>query len=178
MISRAVARRYVGAAFERAGEPGAQATLERQLKLLQTAVEIVPDLPRLLKHPSVTLERKLEAVGVVLDEQLGGIVSDLVRLLVENDRVDALGVAGELCEEMSDQAAGAVHAFVTVAMPLADSQTERLAEALSQWFAAPVRLTVNVAPEMIGGIAVRVGDRLLDASLRGRLLSIRESLVA
>ena len=152
--------------------------MERQLKLLQTAVGLAPDLPRLLKHPGVTLERKLEAVGVVLDEQLAEAVSDLVRLLVENDRVDALGVAGELCEEMSDQAAGAVRAFVTIAMPLPDSQAERLAAALSQWFAAPVRLTVNVAPGMIGGIAVRVGDRVLDASLRGRLLSIRESLVA
>lgn len=178
MISRAVARRYVGAAFERARGQGVQETLERQLKLLQTASGLAPDLSRLLKHPGVALSRKLEAVGMVLDEQLAEPMADLVRLLVENDRVDALGVAGELCEEMSDQAAGAVRAFVTVAMPLPESQAERLAAALSQWFAVPVRLTVNVAPEMIGGLAVRVDDRVLDASLRGRLLSIQEGLVA
>ena len=178
MISRAVARRYVGAAFERARGQGVQETLERQLKLLQTASGLAPDLSRLLKHPGVALSRKLEAVGMVLDEQLAEPMADLVRLLVENDRVDTLGVAGELCEEISDQAAGAVRAFVTVAMPLPESQAERLAAALSQWFAVPVRLTVNVAPEMIGGLAVRVDDRVLDASLRGRLLSIQEGLVA
>ena len=178
MISRAVVRRYVGAAFKRAGDHAAQETLERQFKLLQMAVVLAPDLPRLLKHPGVDLDRKLEAIGVVLEEPPSQPVMDLVRLLVENDRVDALRVAGDLCEEMSDQAAGAVRAFVTVAMPLAEGQADRLATALSQWFAAPVRLTVKVAPEVIGGIAVRVGDRVLDASLRGRLLSIHDGLVA
>ena len=77
-----------------------------------------------------------------------------------------------------DEAQGGVRAFVTTALPLREDQAERLRRALGGWLGAEVVLDARVDPEIVGGIAVRVGDRLLDASLRGRLARARAQMVA
>jgi len=66
---------------------------------------------------------------------------------------------------------------VTTARPLVEDQSDRLAAALSSWLGESVVVDAQVDPGLLGGIAVRVGDRVLDASLRARLERIRERML-
>ncbi len=178
MIGRSVARRYVQAALERAASQGLQEQLEEELKVLQMASGAAPELVLLLKHPTISAERKLSAVGAVLGAEPCGPVAELVGLLIENSRVDVLSVAGDLAEELADEVAGRTRAAVVTPLALAPEQAQRLQAALAGWLGSPVRLDARVDPDLIGGIVVKLGDRVLDASLRGRLERIGESLTA
>lgn len=174
MIGRSVARRYLQAAMEAAEQAGVREELGAQLQRLRAAMEQTPDLRRLLRHPTVGIERKLDAIADVLEEQPAGPLSKLIALLIDNDRVDVLSVADEVYQQLVDEADGVLRAFVTTPMPMSDEHSQRLAAALSRWLDEDVVIDPSVDPEALGGIVVRVGDRVLDGSLRGRLERIRQ----
>ena len=176
MIGRSVARRYLSAAMGAADRGGLREPLGRQLEMLAETLGAAEQLGRLLKHPGLDIERKLEAVEGVIGEAPVEPMADLIELLVENGRVEILYVAGEVYQELIDEDEGVLRAFVSTPMPLAHDQAERLKEALSSWMGTDVVLDARIAPETIGGIAVRVGDRVLDASLRGRLDRIKKTI--
>jgi F-type H+-transporting ATPase subunit delta len=169
VIGRSVARRYLAAALEAAENAGVRDDLGRQLEALQAMIEAAPDVRRLLEHPVMTGERKLAAVAELLGEDPVKPLRDLIGLLIENDRLDVLEVADEVYQQLVDEAEGVLRAFVTTPVPMPQEQAQRLAEALSRWMETDVVIDASVDPETIGGIVVRVGDRVLDASLRGRL---------
>ncbi len=178
MIGRSVARRYLSAALGAADRAGVREEMGRQLEALAELLEVQDDLQRILKHPGLSGERKLEAVDLVLGEAPVEPLRDLIELLVENDRLEVLDVGGEVYQQLVDEAEGKLRAFVTTPMPLPDEQSQRLREALSGWLEADVVIDADVDPETLGGIVVRVGDRVLDASLRGRLERISAQLTA
>ncbi|MBD3292555.1 MAG: ATP synthase F1 subunit delta [Armatimonadia bacterium] len=177
MIGRSVARRYLGASMEAAERAAVREQLGRQLAMLQAALEVSPDVRRLLGHPSMDLERKLAAVGDVLGEEPVEPLRKLIALLIDNDRLEVLEVAEEVYQQLVDEAEGVLRAFVATSAPLDPDQSQRLAQALSGWLEQDVLIDADVDPDLIGGIVVRVGDRVLDASLRGRLERIRERMV-
>ena len=177
MIRRSVAERYLEAAMHAAEGLGERDALGRQLAMLEAALETTPDVRRLLGHPAMALERKFDALRDLLDEEPVESLRRLIALLIDNDRLDVLEVADEVYQQLVDEAENVLRAFVVTPMELAAEQTERLATALSAWLGENVVIDAEVDPDLIGGIVVRVGDRVLDASLRGRLERIREKIV-
>lgn len=177
MIGRSVARRYLAAAMRAAERGGVRDQLGRQLGALAAAMELSADPRRLLGHPSMDLERKLAAVGDMLGQPPVEPLRRLIALLIDNDRLEVLEAADEVYQQLMDEADGVLRAFVVTPAPLGDEQSRRLAQALSGWLEQDVVIDAEVDPELIGGIVVRVGDRVLDASLRGRLERIRERMV-
>ncbi len=178
MIGRSVVRRYVAAALEAADREGVRDRLGAQLARLSPMMMASPDPARLLAHPTMPVERKLEAVAGLLLEPPVAPLRDLIVLLIDNDRIEVLCSAAEVYQQLVDEANGVVRAHVTTALPLPDDQAQRLANALGRWLGAPVVLERQVDGGTIGGIVVRVGDRWLDASLRGRLERVRTQMTA
>lgn len=178
MIGRSIARRYLTAALEAAERAGLGDRLGEQLERLQPLVNAAPDLGRLLAHPTLPLERKLEAIERVLGEPPVPPLRELVALLIDNDRLEVLRAAAEVYQELVDEAAGVTRAWVTTALPLRDDQAERLRAALARWLGTNVVLETTVDPDVVGGLMVRVGDRTLDGTLQGRLRRIQEKMVS
>jgi F-type H+-transporting ATPase subunit delta len=169
VIGRSVAQRYLEAAMHAARRKGLTDVLGRQLSMVQAALETTPAVRRLLGHPTMGLERKLQALADLLGETPVEPLRKLIEVLIDNDRLAVLEIADEVYQQLQDEAAGVLRAFVTTAAPMAQSQSRRLAETLSKWLDEDVVIDAEIDPELIGGITVRVGDRVLDASLRGRL---------
>lgn len=178
MIGRSVVRRYLAAALEAADRAGVQAELGAQLARLSRLSRTASDLDRLLGHPTLSLERKLEAVAALLEEEPVAPLRDLIALLIDNDRIAVLHSADDVYQELVDEAQGVMRAFVTTALPLRDEQAQQLRSALGAWLGTAVVLDARVDPATIGGIVVRVGDRVLDASLHGRLARAQAQMVA
>ena len=173
----AVARRYARALFGLGQEAGDPATLLSELDSLTEVILGSDDLRRVLFAP---IHPRRERRGVVraLANRLG--VSAPVRafamILVDENRTPYLPQIADAMRELVDRAAGRVEADVVSARPLDDGEEQRVREALSARVGAQVTLKTAVDPALIGGVIARVGDLLLDGSVRAQLDSLRGSL--
>lgn len=168
-------RRYAEAAFEIASRDG---TLDEWAAGLQLAASLVGDerVVAIVDSPARPYRDRL----AVLDKLLQGRVPDgvvrLAGLLAERTRVERLpGVAAEY-RRLLDRARGIVEAHVTSAAPLTADETVAVRAWVERTTGARVNLSATVDEALIGGLTVRVGDTLMDASVRGRLERLRTQL--
>jgi len=175
VVSRALARRYARAAMQIAVEAN---EVERWREELGRAARVLADAGLLaaLQQRRVPLERRLElARQTVLG--LSPLVLNLVLLLVERHRVELMETVVEEFGMMADELAGVVVADVVTATPLEDQHLQqRVAAWLGGIVSRRVTLRTAVDPQVVGGLVARVGDRLVDASIRTRLEVMRRAL--
>ncbi len=169
MIVTRTVTKYAEALYELAAERGRTEAVGQQLERLQTAASDNPELIRLLGHPSIDGDDKLRVVMSALDGEPDKLVRDFVRLLLERGQPEVLVSAATAYQMAADERAGVIPARVETVVPLDPSQRQRLQAALARLAGRQVRLEVEIRPELIGGVRVRLGDRLLDGSLKGRL---------
>jgi F-type H+-transporting ATPase subunit delta len=171
------ARRYAEAAFQLATRDDA---LDAYGDGLDLAVQLVTgeQVLGILRSPARPLRERTDLVDTLLAKRVPEPVLKLVGLLVERGKVDRLpNVAAEYRRLLHEQR-GIVEAVATTATALNASETEALAKKVAQMTGRTVDLRVEVDEALIGGLTVRVGDTLYDASVRGRLERLRERLVA
>jgi F-type H+-transporting ATPase subunit delta len=172
-----VARRYAKALFGLATDvQGAERLLAELAELTETA-QASAELRRVLFTP-IHPRRERSALIDELGGRLG--LSRELRLfaalLVEENRTDALPEILLALRELIDEAQGRVVARVRSARPLGADELESLRRALAGRTGADVQLEAEVHPALIGGVAVRVGDLLLDGSVRSQLEDLGASL--
>jgi F-type H+-transporting ATPase subunit delta len=170
-----VARVYAEALFEAVGAAGRTATAEA-LATLQRALEASPELRRFLEMPAMNVDVKKGAL-----EGLRGRMDDLIvnflGVLVENGRAELLGEIVAAYADLLDAAAHRTRAQVTTATPLAEDQRKRIQQYLAARLQREIVIEAAIDPAMIGGIVVRVGDRVLEGSVHGWLQRMRKELV-
>ncbi|HET9051429.1 MAG TPA: ATP synthase F1 subunit delta, partial [Candidatus Dormibacteraeota bacterium] len=101
---------------------------------------------------------------------------NLVRLLVQRRRTDLLPRILEQYDRLADRASGRVRAEVTTAVALDRDQEARLRQELARHLGGDVQTTVRQDPGIIGGLVVRIGDRVIDSSVRTRLRELQGAL--
>jgi F-type H+-transporting ATPase subunit delta len=105
------------------------------------------------------------------------LTQNLARLLVYRGRFSLLPQINRVLEEMVDQRNGVVRAKATTAVPLSEEERDGVVRRLRTMTSArDIRLETEVNPAIIGGLVVRVGDRLIDGSTRARLIQLRRRL--
>ena len=169
--------RYAQALFELADQGGALAAVEADLKALTAMRDESADLRRLLTSPTFTAEDKgkgLAAVGAKAG--LHPLTQKFLGLLAANARASALPAVTLAFERLAAAHRGAVAAEVTSALPLSKTQLKNIAKALTEALGKDPELTARVDPSILGGLKVRVGSRLFDASLKSRLDSLKFAL--
>ncbi len=175
MARAASARRHAQAVFQIALERGELDLWQRDLERIATAIED-PVLYPLLESPKIPFSEKARILGQQL-EGITPLAMNLARLLVAKRR---LGIAGDIAVEyqsLLDEHRGIAHAEVATAVPVDEEVKDKLAHRLGHLVGREVVITTSVDPSLIGGLVARVGDKLIDGSIRSRLLSLRESLV-
>jgi F-type H+-transporting ATPase subunit delta len=118
------------------------------------------------------------AVDRVLEGRVDDPVRRLVDLLVERGKVDLLPRVAAEYRRLLNRQSGVVSAVVTSAVALKDDEIAAITERVRAMTGDTVDLRTAVDPDLIGGLTVQVGDRLLDASVRGRLERLRSQLLA
>ena len=131
-----------------------------------------------LRNPARPLRQRTEVVDGLLVSRVPEPILKLVGLLVERGRIDRLPSVAAEYRRMLNEQRGVVDAVAKSAMPLSKDETAALEKKVAQITGRTVDLRVEVDESLIGGITVRVGDTLYDASVRGRLERLRERLVA
>jgi F-type H+-transporting ATPase subunit delta len=169
------ARRYAEAAFDIARRDG---TVELWLAQLDRAAAAVADqgVMRRLENPRAPLAERHAALISVLGSDLAAQVANLIGLLMRRRRLDALPNIAHEFRRLYNRDAGIVEATATSAAQLDIAEVDALRTRLEGMSGARVQLVVNVDPSLLGGVQVRLGDRLIDGSVRGRLERLRTRL--
>jgi F-type H+-transporting ATPase subunit delta len=171
------ARRYAEAAFDLATRDGALDAYAEGLDVAATMLGQGEAL-EVLRNPARPLKQRTDVVDALIAGRVPVPVLKLVGLLVERGRIDQLGNVAAEYRRMLDAQRGVIQAVARTAMPLTNDETAALERKVATMTGRTVHLRVEVDESLIGGLTVRVGDTLYDASVRGRLERLRERLVA
>ena len=173
--SLTLARPYAEAAFKLALETGSLPQWSDALSRLSAVAQ--NDTARaLVGNPKVS------------DEQVGSLVADVagslseqqrnfVRLLASNERLSVLPEIVEHFESLKNGSEGVLDARVDSAYPLSQEQVADVVATLEAKYGRKVKVSVSVEPDLIGGISIRIGDEVLDTSVRGKLAQLAEALL-
>jgi F-type H+-transporting ATPase subunit delta len=170
------ARRYAEAAFGLGREGGNLDAWERDLTRLEAALAD-EGLRALAEHPAVAFADKERVLRRVMGD-VGPEPLSLVLLMIRRGRPGAIGRMVEHFRELVRRERGIALAEVRTALPLDPAQQEAITERLHELTGATIEINEVVDESLIGGIAVRIGDQLYDASVRSRLERLRAQLTA
>ena len=167
------AKRYAQAAFELAGSDlaGWQAAIDEIAEFMGDE-----EVRKVLENSRIPREPKMRLVAAAL-ANLPAMPLNLARLLVRKSRTELAPAIAEQFRAMVQAKEGIQKAHATTAVPLTSAETEALAQRLQASTGHPVELETDVDPELLGGVVVQIGDRLIDASVRGKLDALRKTLV-
>jgi F-type H+-transporting ATPase subunit delta len=174
-LTRSSARRYAEAAFEIAERDG---SVDAWLAALAIAQERLtsPKAMRLLSNPAIPAASRIEVLGRLLGDDVRGAPRNLLALMVRRGRFEQLpGVSREF-RRLHLRREGIVEATVTTASAMETADVEALRQRLETLTGKRVELQPLVDQRLLGGVSVRIGDRLIDGSVRGRLERLRTEL--
>ncbi len=170
------ARRYAGALFNVALKRDEVDEVLENLVMVTDVATTSPELMAVLHHPRITRERKKELLHKIFDGNVRADVEHFLFLLIEKDRAPIIPAVVREYSRMVEEHRGEVDAVAATAQPMSDEQIAALKAKLEQTTGLKVRLQTKVDEHLLGGMVVRIGDRMIDASVASRLGAIRDQL--
>ena len=191
MIERRIVRRYASALFAAASKANAVDQVESDLGLVSYVLRDVPpgiipggmsppnkvSLWGALVSPIIPPAKKREILTDIFEGKISEITLSYLGLCVDKRREEVIRQTESEYVALANEARGIVEAEVTSATPLDEDQGARLVSKLSQTLGKTVQLSKQVDPSVIGGLLVRIGDKVIDGSIRGQLAALRERLL-
>jgi len=174
-IVSGIAGRYASALFELAEDDKVTDQVGKQLGQFAALLTGSEDLQRLVKNPVFTAEEQVKAVSAVLKKAgISGLAANFLKLVAAKRRLFAVEGMIRGFSALVDQKNGVVSAEVTVPSPLSDKNRASVLEALKGITGGKtVALNEKVDPAILGGLIVKVGSKMVDASLKTKLNSIK-----
>ena len=169
-----IARPYAEAVFALADKAGALAAWSEALARLGALAQ-APELVQLLGNPKVSNAQLADLFTVA--GEMPAEAKGLIQILTENKRLEALPAIARQFELLKAEREGAVDAEISSAYALEGAELGALVADLEHRFKRKVRPQVSVDPSLIGGARVRVGDQVIDGSVRGKLEAMRNGLM-
>ena len=170
---RVLAGRYAAALFQAAV---AKSEAPQVRADLATAAKILSDKTPVLRHPRVSPEDKKKLLKTSLGSAIGATSLRFLELLVDKKRYDLFALAAVDYGRLLAEAGGTAKAVVRTARPFSADARKALLARLKTFVGKDIELDVKEDPELIGGLTVKIGDWVLDSSLRGQLRRMRESI--
>ena len=169
-----VAERYATALYDLADESKSLDAVADDLRRLKGMIEGSSDLRRFLRSPLIDRQAQTKAMLSVLDAaKTGDLVRRFVGVVGGHRRLFALPGMIEAFLRHLAQRRGEVTVRVSSARPLTPEQSAELAETLKKSVGQKINIESKVEPELIGGLVVRVGSRMVDSSLRSKLQRLK-----
>jgi len=173
-----VARRYARALFGIGMDAGNYEALGQEIDELSTLLDSSPELRNALENPVFKPEEKRKVLEQILPRVTPTAeVRRFVLLLLDRRRITLLPAIARAYRDLTDAQLGRVRAEVTSAQELPPATLDRVRRSLEQRTGKKVLINATVDPELIGGVVARVGDLVLDGSVRTQLDDLRTRLL-
>jgi F-type H+-transporting ATPase subunit delta len=171
-----VAKRYAKALFEVAEAKNIVRDVEEELNGVIGVINGTPELIDFLNHPKISVGDKIELLQKAFSGQLREEVMNTLRLLIERRREAALRVLHREYVDIANEALGQADAVVTTAVALSEEEQRKVSEQFGKLTGKTIRVQNEIDPAILGGMQVRIGDRLYDGSLSGKLTRLQKDL--
>ncbi len=170
-----IARPYAEALYK-----SSASDLQGSLSWLEelAAIAADPQLQQLAADPKVTASQTYEVITAVSKASLPEKARNFLRTVIDNGRLAALPEVARQFRVLVNTQTGTSDAVVHSAFPIEGQALADLATTLEKRFGRKLALSVQLEPELIGGIRVVVGDEVLDTSIRARLEQMKVALIA
>jgi F-type H+-transporting ATPase subunit delta len=175
MSQSTVANRYAKALFEAASEQGALQFVEGELTAVAAVFGENADLQKWLKHPKVTSQQKKELFDKLFPEA-SALTRNLFYLLVDRGRELEVDGIARAYQRLAMAERGVVEAEVVSAAPLTEADKTALVEAFEKRIGKTIHIRNQVDSELLGGVIVKIGNRLYDGSLKTKLERFRKNV--
>jgi F-type H+-transporting ATPase subunit delta len=173
-----VARVYAEALLNAADkQKQSDEVVEALESLIRDLFQAEPQLEAFLTSSAIGRERKAQLIDKVFESRASDLFVNFLKVLNRHERLNLLRPILAAAKELRDERAKRIRVQVRSAVPLANDQENRLRQQLRDALKLEPVLQTQVDPELLGGMMVRVGDWLYDASVRARLESIRNQLI-
>jgi F-type H+-transporting ATPase subunit delta len=178
VIAANVARRYAKALFELGVDAGTLATVVSEVTTLADVYSESAELRTTLDNPLVGYAAKRAILIDIADRAaVSTVVKNTLLLLGDRRRLHVLPAVAQLLKEMSDAKEGTLRAEVTTAARLPEEYYARLGKQLEKMTGKRVVIDRREDPALIGGVVTRIGDMVIDGSLRSRLSEVMNALL-
>lgn len=171
-----VARRYTSALFALARQENQIDRVERDLFEIGELLSRLPKLHEMLDHPVIPAETKKRMLRDAFSGALSDLTLHFLDLLIDKRRTEILSAVPPEFHAMANADRGVVEAQVLSAVPLAADQEAQLASRLTELTGKRVKLAPALDASLIGGLLVKIGDTVIDGSVKGQLEQLREQL--
>jgi len=170
-----VAKRYAKALFEVAQQQKVVSEVQEQLKLIVQALEQDADIEKFLSVPSIAPEQKIAVLKAAFGDRVSTLVFNTVQILITRRRQDIIAEVYAAYTKVAGDSLGQAHATVYSAQALSDAELANVAAQFGQLTGKAIIAEQIVEPSLLGGVQVRIGDRLYDGSLSGKLERLQKS---
>ncbi|MGL5448225.1 MAG: F0F1 ATP synthase subunit delta [Rhabdaerophilum sp.] len=176
-IVSGIAGRYAVALFELASEAKKLDAVSADLDAFSAMLDQSPELDQLCRNPVFTSDEQVKALGAVLKQaKISGLSANFLQLVASKRRLFLVRTMVTAYRALVAEKAGIIAAEVTVASPLSDKNRQAVLEALQSKAGKNIALTERVDPAIIGGLVVKMGSKMIDASLKTKLNAMKVAM--
>ena len=177
-MAKLVSKTYGDALFDLCLEKQTMDEVEDQIKVLREVFSQNEDLTKLLNHPKITREEKVAFIQRVLRERASDDVTGFLSIIIQNGRYLDLDAIFEYFLGRVREYRNIGVAYINSAIPLREDQKEHIEKKLlSTTKYVQFDINYQVDASLIGGLVIRIGDRVVDSSIRTKLNNLSKSLV-
>lgn len=166
---------YAEALFEAADQAGAVEAVRDDLNALREVIDARTDVGRVLLNPEIDSDVKKNAVAA-LEGTNNHLTVNLLRVLIDRGRLEEIPEIATAYASRVDRASGQIVVEVTSAVPLTDDLRSQVVARVTEQTGRAAKIIETVDPDILGGLVLRIGGVVTDASVRGRLRGLRKSI--
>ncbi|WP_408955195.1 F0F1 ATP synthase subunit delta [Natroniella sp. ANB-PHB2] len=176
MLKNEVAEKYAQALFEVAvGENALEETLQQLTEVIEVIAES-KELKKVLEHPKLTVKQKKEIYTEVFSEEVSERVLNFLKLLFDKNREDYLIDIQQQFKKLANQYQGKLEVVVKAPIELSAEHKKNLKDKLEKLTEKEIQLNVSIKSELLGGLVLEIGDKVIDGSLLNQLKRLKTNL--
>ena len=177
MSANAIAKRYAKALVQLGAEEGAVDRFHTELTGFEAMLAANGDLRGIFTNPAFGADTKKNILkDLIVRLSVSPMVANFIQLLLDKNRLSILGLITACYGTLADELSGVVRPTLVSAMPLGDAQVAEIKASLEKMTGKKVVLKVEIDPGLIGGMVTKIGDQLLDGSVRTQLKRLEDTL--
>ncbi|MGE5390471.1 MAG: F0F1 ATP synthase subunit delta [Deltaproteobacteria bacterium] len=176
MLNMSVARRYAEAFFSIARDNNKIDEYQQELEKIVATIQGTDQLEEYLAHLLIPAKAKKELLGQIFNGQVSPVTLNFIMMIVDKRRENYIGVIADQYKDMADESRNIAKAELVAAREIPEDEVKSLAEKLSASSGKTVQLQVKVDPSLLGGIKLRLGDRIIDGTVAKKLEMMKSQL--
>ena len=176
MKNTVVSDRYAQALFELSQSDNSTDKIQDDLKLVSETLKEYSDLRNLLAHPIISSQDKKEMFNQIFGDKISKYTQNIIMLLIDKKRDSLIPEIAELYKEMYNKLHSRVVADVYTSVEIGSAQLVLLRKRLESYLDKNVEIDTHVDEKIIGGVLVKIGDRVIDGTLKTKFENMAKSL--